>query len=115
MKDRTVFRLRDIIDAIEQIDALLADKSFEDIQQDRVTRAAFERFLEILSEASRHVPQALKNEAPDIAWRRVADIGNHLRHTYHRVDAEILWNLHTEGELAHLRNVVLRFLTRMEK
>lgn len=25
MKDRTVFRLRDIIDAIEQIDALLAD------------------------------------------------------------------------------------------
>jgi uncharacterized protein with HEPN domain len=114
MKDRTVFRLRDIIDAIDQIEMLLAGKSFEDIQENRVTRAAFERFLEILSEASRHIPQVLKDEAPDIAWRRVADIGNHLRHTYHRVDAEILWNLHTAGELSRLRNRVQQFLAGME-
>ena len=56
MNDRTIYRLRDIIDAIDQINGLLEGKTFKDAQADRVLRAAFERFLEILSEASRHIP-----------------------------------------------------------
>lgn len=46
MEDRTIFRLRDIDDAIGQIKLLLTGKVFADIQSDRVLRAAFERFLE---------------------------------------------------------------------
>ena len=66
MDRRTVFRLRDIADAIEQIDLLLAPADFERLQADRVMRAAFERFLEIISEASRHIPAELKEAAPEI-------------------------------------------------
>ena len=55
MVDRTVNRLRDIVDAVNQIDILLTGKTLDDVQTDRVVRAAFERFLEILSEVSRHV------------------------------------------------------------
>lgn len=106
MVDRTISRLRDIIDAIDQIESLLGGKSLDDMLGDRVMRAAFERFLEILSEASRHIPADLKAGRPEISWRRVGDIGNHLRHAYNRVDAEILWNLHAEGELARLRRVI---------
>jgi uncharacterized protein with HEPN domain len=106
MADRTVFRLNDIIDAIEQIDLLLAGKSFEDLVKDRVLRAAFERFLEILSEASRHVPDEIKARKPEIEWSRIAAIGNHLRHAYHRVDAEILWQIYAEGKLALLHEAV---------
>ncbi len=61
MDGRTVYRLHDIVDAIDQIDQLLEGKSFADLQADRVVRAAFERFLEILSEASRHIPDELKS------------------------------------------------------
>lgn len=111
MVDRTIFRLNDIVDAIDQIDLLLADKSFRDVIGDRILRAAFERFLEILSEASRHVPEDLKASAPDMQWSRIAAIGNHLRHAYHRVDAEILWRLYEEGELAKLRDVIAGFLS----
>jgi len=72
MTDRAVNRLRDIVDAVDQIDILLTGKTLDDVQSDRVVRAAFERFLEILSEASRHVPEALKQTAPQIPCRASA-------------------------------------------
>ncbi len=114
MKDRTIFRLHDIIDAIDQIERLLRGVTFEDVQKDRVLRAAFERFLEILSEASRHIPEALKTTEPDTPWRRIGDIGNHLRHAYHHVDAEILWLIYKDGDLTQLREVIARFLTTID-
>lgn len=114
MDERTIYRLRDIVDAIDQIELLLEGRTFDDLLRDRFLRAAFERFLEILSEASRHIPAKLKEEEPEIPWPRIAAIGNHLRHAYHRVDAEILWNIHANGELSELRSVVKAFLSRLK-
>ncbi len=114
MSDRTLYRLRDIIAAVEHIDRLLHAKSFHDVQSDPFTRAAFERFLEIISEASRHIPDEMKASSPETQWRRIGDIGNHLRHAYHRVDAEILWRLHEDGELRALKSVIRKFIVAFE-
>jgi len=111
MVDRVVYRLGDIIDAIDQIDRLLRAKAFSDLQRDPFAKAAFERFLEIISEASRHIPTSMQESAPAIEWRRIADLGNHLRHTYNRIDAELLWNLYAEGRLSELREVAETFRT----
>lgn len=110
MEDRTRYRLNDIVDAIDQIGSLLQGKSYEHLVSDKVTKAAFERFLEILSEASRHIPDDMKAGRPDIPWRRISDIVNHLRHAYDRVDSEILWEVYASGELATLRDSVVEFL-----
>jgi uncharacterized protein with HEPN domain len=104
MDERTRFRLRDIADAIEQIEALLNTLTFPEFVADRIKRAACERFLEIISEASRHIPTGYKDEHPTIPWRKIADVGNHLRHAYHRIDAEILWEIHQSGELTELKS-----------
>lgn len=53
-------------------------------------RLIVERAIEIISEASRRLPPEWKDARPEVPWRRIADIGNHLRHAYQRVDAEIL-------------------------
>ena len=37
-------------------------------------------------EASRHIPVDMKAKEPKINWRRLADLGNWLRHAYHRTD-----------------------------
>jgi uncharacterized protein with HEPN domain len=110
MMDRATFRIRDVVDAINQIEILANNISFQDFSSDRVKRAAFERFIEIISEASRHLPVGLRDANPDIEWRNVADIGNHLRHAYHRADAEILWNLYDHGHLRKLKAVCLEYL-----
>ena len=89
----------------------LDGKNFDALQADKVARAAFERYLEVLSEASRHVPDEWKNELPEIPWRQVADLGNHVRHAYHRIDQQALWNIYA-NELDTLETVVDRLVLR---
>lgn len=114
MVGREIYRVRDIVEAIDQIDLLVADLGFPEFLVDKVKRAAFERFVEIISEASRHLPESLKQANPAIKWRNMADIGNHLRHAYHRADAEILWNLHDHGHLHELRTACVSFLSNQQ-
>ncbi|RXF74366.1 HepT-like ribonuclease domain-containing protein [Hansschlegelia zhihuaiae] len=110
MIERIKFRLHDIEAAIRDIRELLDHKTINALYTERATRAAFERFLEILSEASRHVPEEWKAQcAPEIPWRRVADLGNQLRHGYKAIDVEILWTIY-EDDLAALEHAVERML-----
>ena len=52
-----------------------------------------QRGIEIVSEASRHLPPELKARHKHIPWRKVADIGNVLRHGYEVISAPILAKL----------------------
>jgi uncharacterized protein with HEPN domain len=61
-----------------------------------------ERGIEIISEASRHLPEELKSLHPYARWRDVAGIGNVLRDEYHRVEDRILWTV-VQDELPGLR------------
>ena len=78
-------RLDDIHDAIAEIQALLHGTSFEQFVAVWHLRRATDRGLEIISEASRSVPDDLKALAPHIPWREIAGIGNLLRHEYQHV------------------------------
>ena len=52
-----------------------------------------ERGIEIISEASRHLPAEMKARHPSIPWPDIAGIGNVLRHNDERVAAPIMWTL----------------------
>jgi uncharacterized protein with HEPN domain len=54
------------------------------------------RRAEIISEASRHLPTELKDRNSDIPWRKVAGIGNVIRHNYERIAPDVLWKLAIE-------------------
>lgn len=103
--DRAIQRLRDIQRSIAEIRSLLAGKSFEQVSVETVTLAAFERFLEILSEASRHIPETWKAEHAAVPWREVADLGNLIRHEYFRVQSQALWEIY-QSDLAPLDRAV---------
>ncbi|MBX3502429.1 MAG: DUF86 domain-containing protein [Alphaproteobacteria bacterium] len=45
------------------------------------------------SEAVRRLPAHMIGRRPEIPWRRVADLGNVLRHAYDRVDQNRLWEI----------------------
>jgi len=85
---------------------LLGDREFDQLYDDVMRRAAFERFLEILSEASRSVPDEWKREfGPTLPWRQIADLGNALRHAYHRTDTKLLWSIY-QNELEPLEKAI---------
>jgi uncharacterized protein with HEPN domain len=56
-----------------------------------------QRALEIISEATRHVPDDLLLTSPDIPWKQIRGIGNILRHEYHKIADEIVWAVVTNN------------------
>jgi uncharacterized protein with HEPN domain len=88
-----LLRLVDIKDAIAGIEDLIADAKFEAFVANWGMQRAVERGLEIISEASRHLPAELTALAPEIPWRQIAAIGNLLRHEYQRADIKATWNI----------------------
>jgi uncharacterized protein with HEPN domain len=100
-------RIAYILTSIEDIRALLRGRSRADFASGLMLRMAVERLFEIISEASRFIPEDMKAKEKDISWQGMADLGNWLRHAYHRIDADILWNI-VENDLEPLKAFVER-------
>ncbi|WP_244601212.1 MULTISPECIES: HepT-like ribonuclease domain-containing protein [Rhodopseudomonas] len=100
-------RLGHIETELRNIRDVLSDRDFADFESDRLVLAGVERFLERISEASRHLPDELKATEPSINWRRLADLGNWLRHAYHATDARLLWEM-IQRDLEPLQQFVSR-------
>jgi uncharacterized protein with HEPN domain len=88
-----VARLIDMIEAIELIRAELSGVTILAFQADRRKQWLVERGLEIISEASRRLPEAMKARHRIIPWPKVASIGNVLRHDYEHVAYDVLWRV----------------------
>jgi len=82
-----------MVEAIERIHKVLGDASLESFEADWERQWLVQRGVEIVSEASRHLPAELKARHPLIPWQKVAGIGNVLRHDYGNVAAAVLWKL----------------------
>jgi len=107
------FQADDVLQAIANIEADTAGLDFERFAADRRVRQLVERNLEIISEASRRLPDAAKATEPDIPWREIAGIGNVLRHDYGVVKPEILWGVRTH-RLVALKAAVERIVRLLE-
>ena len=66
-----------------------------------------ERNLQIISEASRRLPQVLKDAEGQIPWRAIAGIGNVIRCDYHDTYPTVLWQTCTE-DLKPLKDALSR-------
>lgn len=87
---------RDALEAIrlniEAIRGFISGVSAESFEADLLRLYATTRALEIISEASRRLPEDLRARHPDIDWRSIRDAGNVYRHTYARVVAARVWD-----------------------
>ncbi len=85
--------LTDIIEAIEHIREKVGSTSLELFRQDWEQQWIVQRGIEIVSEASRRLPDSLKGRYPDLPWPKIAAIGNILRHEYRQVSPPLLWEI----------------------
>jgi uncharacterized protein with HEPN domain len=84
--------VEEMLDYIEQASSYVRGMTFEQYASDRKTQRAVERCIEVISEASRHLPDHAKADHPDVPWRDVAGIGNIFRHEYHNIASRIVWD-----------------------
>lgn len=83
--------MTDIRDAVRRIRRYTKGKSLAAFQRDELARDAVERCIEIVSEASRRLPVAMKAQHPEIPWEEVAAIGNVFRHEYDEISPPLVW------------------------
>lgn len=106
-------RLSDMLEAIDGAAEIVEHLAYSDYQRQFATRKAIERCVEIISEASRHIPAQMKSEFPDAHWTEIKAIGNLLRHEYQRVDDLVMWRIATRY-LPDLRPIIVSLLAKTE-
>jgi uncharacterized protein with HEPN domain len=97
--------LRDMLFHIDLAAEFVAGFDLDTFKSDLRTLYAVTRCLEIISEASRRLPNDLKARHPAIAWKQMAGAGNVYRHDYEDVAAQFVWDT-MQRALQPLREVV---------
>lgn len=103
--------LHDILVEIDFLKAATTGVTFEQYRNSDEKRRAVERSLEIISEASRGIPEVDRSLHPEIPWRRIQDLGNVIRHAYFGLEDERLWAI-VRNDLDELETVVRQILSR---
>jgi uncharacterized protein with HEPN domain len=98
----------------DAIEAVVGDATPQSFAKSWGMQRAVERGLEIISEASRHIPADVKARAPGIPWRQIAAIGNLLRHEYQRTDVTATWNIVAE-HLPPLASAIKQLIAETER
>jgi uncharacterized protein with HEPN domain len=83
--------LYDIRDNVLLAREFVEGLSGEGFSASRLHVYAVTRALEIISEASRRLPDDLSDRHPELPWRSIRDVGNFYRHQYDNVAASYVW------------------------
>jgi uncharacterized protein with HEPN domain len=100
----------DILKAIVRLEEATGQMTLEQFDVDWRAQYVVERGLTIISEASRAIPEELKQQYPEIRWIGVRDIGNVLRHQYASLSTTLLWNV-VRDELPRLRIAIMSMMS----
>lgn len=106
LSDEERFALYDIRDNILFAREFIGQMSFAAFKDSRLHVYAVTRALEIISEASRRLPDAFRARHPDHPWRAIRDAGNIYRHRYDNVAESAIWNTVTSALTPLLELVV---------
>jgi uncharacterized protein with HEPN domain len=83
--------LEDILDAISKIREFVGEMDYDSFSKDEKTTFAVVRALEIVGEASKHIPEDVRTAHSHLPWREMAGIRDKLIHDYFGVDLAVVW------------------------
>ena len=82
--------LQDVLEAIGDIEEFVEGMVFETFASDKKTKNAVIRSLEIIGEAIKSIPEAIRVQHAEIEWKGWAGMRDKLIHRYFGVEWEIV-------------------------
>lgn len=90
-RDNALF-LKDILAAIESIEKFVDGMTLDEFKKDDKTSSAVIRKFEIIGEATKHIPEQIRDKHPEIPWKSIAGLRDRLIHAYFGIDHKLVWD-----------------------
>jgi uncharacterized protein with HEPN domain len=85
-------RIRDILDAIVEIQQFTDGMDYETFKDDDKSIRAVEMNFIIIGEAANQIPGDVEEKYPEIPWPLMRAMRNRLVHVYFKIDEKLMWD-----------------------
>lgn len=100
-----ILYLEDIQTSMLRIQEYISDQDVDSFQQDNKTMDAVIRNFEIIGEATKNLPDAIKDKYPNTPWKEMYRLRNRISHDYFGVDYRIIWRIATDYLPENLKQI----------
>ncbi len=108
-KREPILYIKDILEYMERAETHIGSMKKEEFLQDSKTCDAVIRCIEVIGEATKNVPDNIRNKYPSIPWRDMAGMRDKIIHGYFVVDFESVW-LVVKEEIPKLKPLINKVL-----
>ncbi|MBF0607565.1 MAG: DUF86 domain-containing protein [Magnetococcales bacterium] len=84
--------INDIAEAVDDAVSFVEGMTYREFQRDKKTIYAVVRTIEIIGEASKHIPKSVKDKAPKIPWSEMKGMRNKIIHEYFGINIRVIWD-----------------------
>ena len=105
--------LNDILAAIKSIERFVEDMDFEKFVKDDKTSSAVIRKFEIIGEATKNIPDEIREKYPNIPWKEMAGMRDRLIHFYFGIKYELVWET-IKKEIPKIKPLIKKILKDLE-
>lgn len=85
-------RLRDILDAIAEIQKFTHGMEYASFRDDDKSVRAVEMNFIIIGEAANQIPNEVEEQYPEIPWHLMRAMRNRIVHAYFSLDEKLMWD-----------------------
>jgi uncharacterized protein with HEPN domain len=85
--------LEDMLTSMSRIEEYIGELEFRDFKMNYLIVDAVIRNFEIIGEASRNIPDKIKDIYPEIPWKKMYGLRNLISHEYFGIDYEMIWEI----------------------
>ena len=88
--------IEDMLASISKISDYITGMNYDDFESNGLVVDAVTRNLEIIGEATKRIPDTIRDTYPAIPWKSIIGLRNTVLHEYLGIDKEIIYKIITE-------------------